>query len=250
MTKVEKRQNSNKIKFISLILDRHILAIGGGGFGRSNGSGKIEQYLLKLSNRKKPNICFIPTASGDNDSYKASFYSLFTTLKCHPSHIDFFKRTKNIKKHIQSQDVIFVGGGNTKSMLAVWKDWELDHVLKDAYSNGVIMSGVSAGAICWFARAITDSWQDELSIIEGMNFIEGTCCPHFDEEPEREPFVRKSITSNLIDHCFAIEGESALHIVNEITYESVNFGENKRAYKLHKEDNNIKKTTFKVVKLN
>ena len=131
-------------------MKKQIIAIGGGGFGRSPGEGVIEKYILDQSNKERPNICFIPTATGDNEAYKVNYYSTFSKLNCSPVHLDFFKRTPDLEKLIKQQDVIFVGGGNTKSMLAVWKDWGLDLILKKAYERGVIMCGVSAGAICWF----------------------------------------------------------------------------------------------------
>ena len=137
-------------------MDKQIIAIGGGGFGRNPGNGKIEQYILNQSNSDSPKICFIPTATGDDESYKESYYSTMSKLNCVPTHLDFFKRTPDIEKLILGQDVIFVGGGNTKSMLAVWREWGLEKILKKAYLNGVIMSGVSAGAICWFEKGITD----------------------------------------------------------------------------------------------
>ena len=131
-------------------MKKQIIAIGGGGFGRSPGEGVIEKYILDQSNKERPNICFIPTATGDNEAYKVNYYSTFSKLNCSPVHLDFFKRTPDLEELIEQQDVIFVGGGNTKSMLAVWKDWGLDLILKEAYERGVIMCGVSAGAICWF----------------------------------------------------------------------------------------------------
>ena len=126
---------------------RNIIAIGGGGFGANPGQGIIEAYILKQTKKKKPKICFIPTATGDNEAYKVNYYSTFTKLDCEPTHLDFFKRTPDLKKLILSQDAIFVGGGNTKSMLAVWKDWGLDKILRTAYRNGVVMSGVSLSLI-------------------------------------------------------------------------------------------------------
>ena len=131
-------------------MTKQIIAIGGGGFGRNPGEGIIEKYIINQSEEEKPNICFIPTATGDNEAYKVNFYSTFSKLNCSPSHLDFFKRTPDLEKLCFSQDIIFVGGGNTKSMLAVWKDWGLVAILKEAYKSGTIMCGVSAGAICWF----------------------------------------------------------------------------------------------------
>ena len=115
------------------MFSKNIVAIGGGGFGRSLGNLKIEKYIISLVNKKVPKICFIPTASGDNDLYKLNFYRAFSKLKCETSHIDFFSRTEELEEKVLSQDIIYVGGGNTKSMLAVWRDWNLHLILKKAY---------------------------------------------------------------------------------------------------------------------
>tara|TARA_Y100001968_G_scaffold17086_1_gene13578 strand:- start:2347 stop:3039 length:693 start_codon:yes stop_codon:yes gene_type:complete len=211
-------------------MNKHIIAIGGGGFGRSIGDLKVEKYITSLSLSSKPNICFVPTASGDNDAYKVSFYSVFTRLGCNPSHIDFFKRTVDLTNHIDNQDIIFVGGGNTKSMLAIWKDWGLDAILKNAYEKGVIMSGVSAGAICWFEKGITDSWSRDLEVIDCMGFVKGRCCPHYDEEVVRKPYVEKLLEAGSIENCYALEGGSALHFKDGMPFKSISFGDNKKSY--------------------
>ena len=190
-------------------MSRQIIAIGGGGFGREINELKIENYIIKQSNIDNPSICFIPTATGDDKDYIETFYKAFDSLGCTTSHIDFFKRTINLEEHINKQDIIYVGGGNTKSMLAVWKEWGLDKILFDAYNNEVIMSGVSAGAICWFESGITDSWKEHQAILPCLNFVNGVCCPHYDEEPERIPFVKKILTEKLIDSCYAVEGFNA-----------------------------------------
>ena len=123
--------------------------------------------------KENPNICFIPTATGDDEAYKVNFYSTFSQLNCTPSHLDFFKRTAKLEDIIFPQDIVFVGGGNTKSMLAVWKEWGLVQILKEAYEAGTIMCGVSAVAICWFEKGITDSWADELKFIDCLGFVSG-----------------------------------------------------------------------------
>ena len=185
-------------------MDRQIIAIGGGGFGRHPGVGTIEKYILQQSIKDKPNICFIPTATGDSDSYKVSYYATLNQLNCNPTHLDFFKRTPNLEELISKQDIIFVGGGNTKSMLSVWKEWGLDTILKNAYSQGTIMSGVSAGAICWFEKGVTDSWADKLN------------------------------------SCYAIDGGCALHIKNDEIYKAISFVDGKNSYLVNKEDGAIK----------
>ncbi len=220
-------------------MDRQIIAIGGGGFGRNPGEGIIESYILEKANARKPNICFIPTATGDDDAYKVNYYSTFTKLNCNPVHIDFFKRTPNIKNIIENQDVVFVGGGNTKSMLAVWRDWGLDSILEDAYRNGVVMSGVSAGAICWFSEGITDSWESDLFLLPCLGFLEGCCCPHYDEEKNRKPALAKMLRKSLLEQCFCIEGGSALHFKNENVFSNVPFLRDKKSYVTRLDKGNV-----------
>ena len=227
--------------------ERNIIAIGGGGFGANPGQGIIEEYILKQTKKKKPNICFIPTATGDNEAYKVNYYATFSKLQCNPTHLDFFKRTPDLNELISTQDAIFVGGGNTKSMLAVWKEWRLDKLLKKAYKQGTVMSGVSAGAICWFENGITDSWAADLKIMPCMNFIKGTCCPHYDEEPQRKPTVKKLILANKVKNIFAVDGGVALHIKNEKSFKSVVFRKDKNSYEVSSKKGNIIEKSFRKV---
>ncbi len=228
-------------------MKKQIIAIGGGGFGRTPGEGLIEKYILDQSEKDVPNICFIPTATGDNEAYKVNYYSTFSKLDCSPSHLDFFKRTPDLKELILKQDVIFVGGGNTKSMLAVWKDWGLDLLLKEAYEKGVIMSGVSAGAICWFDQGITDSWAEDLKVMDCLGFIEGACCPHYDEEPQRKPSLNKFITEKVLKSCHAVDGGCALHIEDEKEFKSVVFSENKNSFLVEMKDNKVAEKPYSTI---
>ena len=230
-------------------MKKHIIAIGGGGFGRSNSSYLIEKYILNLSGKTNPKICFLPTATGDSDSYIVRFYSLFNSFNCKPSHIEFFKRTTNIKNHIMDQDVVFVGGGNTKSMLAIWKDWGMGELLKDAYNEGVVMSGVSAGAICWFTSGITDSWDNELRVLPCLDFISGTCCPHYDEEPSRIPYVKKILLEEKVTNCISIEGGSAMHFIDGKPFKNVSFINNKNTYNVFVDKNDIVEKPFEKIQL-
>ena len=230
-------------------MKKHIIAIGGGGFGRNASSNLIEKYILNLTGKSNPRICFLPTATGDNDTYIVRFYSVFTRLNCRPSHIDFFSRTIDINEHIINQDIIFVGGGNTKSMLAVWSDWGMDKILKKAYEQGAIMSGVSAGAICWFTRGVTDSWEKELKILPCLDFIRGTCCPHYDEEPSRIPYVEKILKENIVPNCISIEGGSALHFVDGKPFKNISFKNNKNSYNVFCENNLIIEKAYPVLQL-
>ena len=221
--------------------NKNIVAIGGGGFGRSLGSLVIEKYIISLINKEKPKICFIPTASGDSNLYKLNFYRAFSKLDCITSHIDFFSRTENLEEKVLNQDIIYVGGGNTKSMLAVWREWNLHNILQNAYEKGIVMSGVSAGAICWFDKGITDSFANELTILDCLGLVNGVACPHFDEEKEREPYVNDVINREIINSCICIEGNCALHIKNDFDYSSIDFGNSKKCFRVFKENNNLRK---------
>ena len=220
---------------------KNIDAIGGGGFGRSLGSLEIEKYIMSLIKKRRPKICFIPTASGDSSLYKLNFYRAFSKLDCITSHIDFFSRTENLEEKVLTQDIIYVGGGNTKSMLAVWKEWNLHNILQNAYEKGIVMSGVSAGAICWFDKGITDSFAKELTLLDCLGIVKDVACPHFDEEKEREPYVNEIIRREIINSCICIEGNCALHIKNDFEYSSIDFGNGKNCFRVSKENNKLKK---------
>ena len=230
-------------------MKKHIISIGGGGFGRNNSSSLIESYILRICDKDCPRICFLPTASGDDDTYIVRFYSIFTRLKCIPTHIEFFNRTIDINIHIMNQDIIFVGGGNTKSMLAVWKDWGMCNILNEAYNNGVIMSGVSAGAICWFKTGITDSWDNKLTTLPCLDFINGTCCPHYDEEPSRIPYVKKILQKHKLTNCISIEGGAAMHFIDNKPFKNISFHVNKNTYNVYCKDNQIIEEPYPLLQL-
>ena len=223
---------------------KQIIAIGGGGFGRVIRDLKIETYIKDQCKLENPKICFIPTATGDDKDYIHNFYKAFDSLGCKTSHIDLFKRTIDLRSHILDQDIVYVGGGNTKSMLAVWREWGLDVILKEAYNKNIILSGVSAGAICWFDKGITDSWKESQATLNCLGFVSGVCCPHYDEEPERIPYVKKILTENQVNEVYAIEGYAALHIIDDVPRYSISFKNDTHCHKVSKTDDSISHTSI------
>ncbi|MBT4370363.1 MAG: type 1 glutamine amidotransferase-like domain-containing protein [Candidatus Marinimicrobia bacterium] len=201
----------------------HIIAIGGGGFGRNPNHRKIEKYILELTGKEKPNVVFFPTASAENQAYIIQFYKCFTKMSCEPSHVTFFQRTPRLDNIINKADVIYVGGGNTKSMLAVWQEWKLDKLLLKAYNNGKILCGVSAGAICWFEQGITDSWASNLNVMDCLGFLPEMACPHYQEEKDRKPDVHKMLKQGKCGPGWAIDGGAAIHFKNGKYYKSIQF---------------------------
>jgi len=187
----------------------HIIAIGGLLPGR--GSLPLFRYVLKLARKKSPAVGFIPTASGDAPRSLRRIRDLFGRLDCRLSHLPFFDRTPDLQEFVAAQDVILVGGGNTKSMLAVWREWGLPDVLKRTWQSGKILAGWSAGAICWFQQGVTDSFSDRLRPLDCLGFLPGSCCPHYTAEAERRPAYHTLLKEGAIRPGLAIDDGAAIH---------------------------------------
>ena len=128
-------------------------------------------------------------------------------------------------------------------MLAVWKEWKLDELIKKAYNNGTILSGVSAGAICWFETGVTDSWASNLNVIDCLGFIKGCGCPHYDGERDRKPSVEKFLRDRKMESCLAIDDCAALHYENGTIKNALAFEHGKSAYRvsIDRNDNLLEK---------
>jgi len=209
---------------------KQIVPIGGGGFYRDPENLALEKYVVKLSGADNARVCFVPTASGEPDHYVASFYAAFLKLGCRPSVLTFFKRTPDLRSFLLNQEVIFVGGGNTKSLLAVWHDWGVEEILREAWESGVVLTGVSAGAICWFEQGLTDSFSDKLRPLNCLGFLPGSCCPHFDGEPQRRPAYHQLLASGEIAAGIAIEDWSGVHYVDTQVHRVISSKRGARAY--------------------
>jgi dipeptidase E len=211
---------------------RQIIAIGGGGFYRDAENLELERYVIQQTNVDKAKVAFVPTASGEPDNYLVNFYSAFLKLGCRPSHLTFFKRTPDLRAYLLDQDVIYVGGGNTKSMLAVWRDWGVPELIREAWESGIVLTGVSAGAICWFEQGVTDSFADGLRPLDGLGFLPGSCCPHYDGEAQRRPSYHRLLAGGEISAGVAIEDWTAVHFRGSGIHRVVASREGARAYSL------------------
>lgn len=227
----------------------HIIAIGGGGFGRNVNHNKIEKYILEQSDKKEPNILFIPTASAEDKSYIVNFYACFSKLRCVPSHLSFFQRTPRLDSLINNADIIYIGGGNTKSMLAVWREWKLDKLLLKAYNKGKVLCGVSAGAICWFEQGITDSWASNLNTLDCLGFIDGMACPHYQEEDDRRPGLHKLLKNGKALSGYAIDGGAAIHFINGHLHNALQFYADSFVFKVSENNGVVNEEQLEVVTL-
>jgi peptidase E len=175
---------------------RTIVAMGGGGF--SDGDTLLDDHILSLARdargRDRPRVCFLGTASGDADGYIAKFYAAFAR-RAEASHLALFVRTEtDIDAFVLDQDVIYVGGGNTANMLAIWRLHGVDRALRRAWEAGVVMTGLSAGSICWFEQGTTDSFGPLAPLTDGLGLLQGSHSPHYDGEPQRRPTYHDLVT--------------------------------------------------------
>lgn len=199
---------------------KQIFVMGGGGFTR-DADLKLEKYILSICDTKNPKIALLPQASNESRDYILKFYQSFLSLGAQPSWVSLFGRVDpGWKDRLLQQDIIYVGGGNTRSMLALWKEWGVDEVLRDAYNRGIILTGLSAGMICWFEQGVTDSvWP--LGIVHGLGLIPGSGCPHFDTESERQEFYTRSVASGVLQPGYALYDDTGAHFIDGKLHKAV-----------------------------
>lgn len=213
-----------------------IFAMGGGGFSMEPENPLLDEFVLSLSEKEKPKICFLGTASGDAQGYIDRFYEGFKKHNCTPSHLSLFKPfTADIKSFLLKQDIIYVGGGNTRNLLALWREWKLDEILKEAYENGTILSGISAGSICWFEQGVTDSSGVGLDKLECLGFLEGSNCPHYDGESDRRPRYQELLSSGMKSGFAADDGVVLLFSDGKLV-EAVSSHPEKKAFSVSKSE--------------
>ena len=201
-------------------------------------------YLANITGKDTPNLCFIPTASGDDEAYIASFYDVCSQIDVVPHvlkvWINSYDQKETFGEIIQKMDAIVVGGGNTLNMLAIWKAQGIDTELKKAYDKGVAMAGGSAGSLCWFNAGTTDSRPKELSIVNGMSFIDKSHCPHYNSETSRRPLYHNNILSGKLSDGYACDDRSAIHFINEEVYTSVSLDERNHSYYVYSQNGIIR----------
>ncbi|HEY4827887.1 MAG TPA: peptidase E [Solirubrobacteraceae bacterium] len=199
---------------------RRVVAMGGGGFSMEPENPLLDRFVLSLARASPPRVCFVPTASGDAEGYVARFYRAFTGLDCRPSDLPLFGRTiGDLESFVLGQDVIYVGGGNTANLLAVWRAHGLDRILRTAWEQGIVMCGLSAGMNCWFEGSVTDSFglSQLAPLHDGLGLLPGSACPHYDGEEQRRPtFTRLVASGELPDGWAADDGAGLVFAGHEL----------------------------------
>lgn len=189
-----------------------IVAMGGGGFSLEPGNPLIDDFLVSLASSRRPRVCFVPTASGDSEGYIERFRAAFPDERAETTVLSLFRRdVADLRSLVLTQDVLYVGGGNTANLLAVWRLHGLDLVLREALDAGVVLAGVSAGMNCWFEASVTDSFAPSLNPLnDGLGFLEGSACPHYDGEEDRRPAYLSFVATGTLPAGFAVEDGCAL----------------------------------------
>ena len=232
-------------------MTRQIIALGGGGFSMEPDNPLLDNYILQQSEKQDPKICFLGTASGDSKDYINRFYDSFSKKNCHPCHLSLFQgETDKIEELILQQNILYVGGGNTRNMLVLWKEWGLDKMIKKAYAKGTILSGLSAGAICWFEQGLTDSVPNQLNKLDGLGLLKGSNCPHFDGESERQNIYKDKIRKGEMKGGIACDDGVGLHYVNENLKAIISSRKTGSAYKFKLENNLFSEEILEPLRLN
>ena len=211
---------------------RQLIVLGGGGFSMEP-SRALDHYFLAATGRSRPRICFVGTASGDAESYRYKFYEAMAGLDARATHLSLITPpTADLASFLLDQDGIFVGGGNTRSLLALWREWGIDAILRTAYERGIVLGGISAGMICWFDWGITDSIPGALTPLRGLGWLRGTACPHYDGEAARRPAFHRLLAAGAVPEGYAADDGAALHFTDESLQHVVSSRPGASAYRL------------------
>jgi peptidase E len=201
------------------------------------GSGLNKLFIkeiIQLTGKEKIKICYLPTASGDNEANIIRFYDLVHDLPVEPSvqkvWISSYNQKVSFEEVLLDADAILVSGGNTLNMMAIWKAQGIDKVLQKALEKGIILAGGSAGSLCWFENGTTDSRPIELSVVEGLGFLPFSHCPHYDSEEYRRPLYHKNIKNGIFKAGYAMDNNAGIIFKNGEPFKVVSLDEDHNAY--------------------
>jgi dipeptidase E len=192
-----------------------IVAFGGGGFSMEWGNRLLDEYVLGLTGVDCPRVCFLPTASGDADHYVVRFYRAFDSLRCRPSHISLFRRETgvgDVRAHLLEQDLVYVGGGSVVSLMGTWLAHGVDGAIRDAWAEGVVMCGLSAGSLCWFEEGVSAFHEGPAKRVRGLGLLPWSNAVHYDKEPVRREEYHRALASGMRPGYAADDG-AALHFI-------------------------------------
>ena len=218
----------------------HIVAMGGGGFSMEPDNPLLDDFVLSLVRKRRPRVCFVPTASGDAPAYVARFYRALSG-RCEATDLTLGGNASTLPRHprstfdlpafVEAQDAFYVGGGNTAHLLALWRLHGLDKLLRRAWKGGAVMAGLSAGMLCWFEAGVTDSYGGLRGFEDGLGFVKGSGCPHYDGEEDRRAAYHRFVSEGGPPGYAADDGV-ALHFEGRRLKEAVSSRPSASAYRV------------------
>jgi dipeptidase E len=213
---------------------RQIVTFGGGGFSMEAGNPLLDEFVLELTGRRRPRVCFLPSASGDADHYIVRFYRHFSASRCEPSHLSLFRRERapaDPREHLLSQDLIYVGGGSVRSLIGVWRAHGIDRILAEAWRRGVILCGLSAGSLCWFSDGVSTFHGGPPDRVAGLGLLPWSNTVHYSSEPRRREALHDWLLEGM-PAAYAADDGAALHFVGDDVAQVVASREGARAYRV------------------
>ena len=226
-------------------MKRQIFAMGGGGFLMEPDNLLLDQFIVSLAEKKRPKICFVATASGDSQSVYDRFYQAMEQHEVDSTHLSLFQPPLgSLRDFVLQQDIIYVGGGNTRNLIVLWKEWGLDVILREAYERGIVLAGISAGSICWFEEGVTDSITGSLTQLNCLGFLPGSNCPHYNGEVERRPAYQKLVAAGMKAGIACDDGVAAHYVDDKLT-EFVSSRRNAMAYRLEIKSGKVSEVPIK-----
>jgi len=213
------------------VAEPQIVALGGLGEDEES-AGRLVRFALSLTGKERPRVCLVPTATNELPEYTVRFYeNLSGVADC--SHVSFFPWPRaGLREHVLAQDAILVSGGNTANLLAIWRAHGFDEIIREAWEQGIVLAGSSAGMICWFEAGVTDSFGPQLEgMRDGLGFLPGSACPHYDGEERRRP-VYTRLVANGFPPGIAADDTVGLHYVGRELREAVTVRRGAHAYRV------------------
>lgn len=220
-----------------------IIAMGGASFDPAFGAFPLWRYVLRLTGKERPRVCLLPQAGGERPEGIISYYAASVPLGYSPTHLSLFSPPiADLRGYLLAQDAIVVSGGNTKSMLALWRDWGVDAILREAWQRGIILAGWSAGSICWFEQGTTDSIPGPLTPLACLGFLPGSNSPHYDSEPRRRPRYHELLREGSTQPGYAADDATGLHFIGDQLHRVVSARPNATAYRVELVDGEVRET--------
>ena len=213
---------------------KKIIVVGGGGFTHKSDKD-LDDFVINQVNKSNIDIGFLPTASNDDQNKIDLFYERFQSKNLKLSHFNLCSSVDGFKDWIFKKDLIYIGGGNTFKMIDLWKRYNLINIFRKAYENGIILSGVSAGGVCWFDWILSDSLSKNFSHIKGISLLSGSCTPHSSDNNRLQQFIIDIKNENLPDG-LAIDDGVAVLFIDGVPTEVYSSRINHDAYYVNKHD--------------